>query len=222
MLRKKFAVLVACAGVLLGFVLIPSLATAQSRVNDKDMESLMRNLRDDAKSFQPSFNDAVKRSVIRKTSQEKDAKNLVGHFVKQTDAMLNNFKGSKKADRDLPNVLGTAEQIDKIVSDLALNPQTTARWQKVRAELHQVASAYGMADPLDAVASQPAAQGAAPCGQAVGRQRAQTLVEECTQVSPATHPPCNAQNACSLITDEIRRGCGLIGSGAPAFCAEYR
>ena len=222
MLRKKFAVVVACAGVLLGFVLIPSLATAQSRVNDKDMESLMRNLRDDAKSFQPSFDDAVKRSVIRKTSQEKDAKNLVAHFVKQTDAMLNNFKGSKKADRDLPNVLGTAEQIDKIVSDLALNPQTTARWQKVRAELHQVASAYGMADPLDAVASQPAAQGAAPCGQAVGQQRAQTLVAECTQVSPATHPPCNAQNACSLITDEIRRGCGLIGSGAPAFCAEYR
>lgn len=222
MLGKKLAVLLACASVLLGFALAPSLSKAQNRVNDKDMESLMRNLRDDAKSFQPSFNDAVKRSVIRKTSQEKDAKDLVARFVKQTDTMLNNFKHSRKADRNLPNVLGTASQIDKIISSLELTPQASSRWQKVRAELQQVLSAYGMADPLDAVASQPAAQRRAPCWQAVGEQRAQTLVAECTQVSPATHPPCNDQNACALITDEIRRGCGLVGSGAPPFCAEYR
>ncbi len=221
MMEKKFAVLVACAVVLLGFVLTPSLGTAQTRVNDKDLESLMRNLRDDAKSFQPSFNDAAKRSVIRKTSQEKDAKDLVARFVKQTESMLNRFKSTKKADRDLPNVLGTAAQIDKIVSSLTLNPQTMSRWQRVRAELHQVSSAYGMPDPLDTVASMPAG-GETPCWQSVGQQRAQTLVAECTRVSPAAHPPCNAENACSLITDEIRRGCGLIGSGAPSFCAEYR
>ena len=217
---NRVATYVGYAGMLLGFVLSPFFSPAQSRVNDRDMESMMRNLKDDAKSFQPGFNDAVKRSVIRKTSQEKDAKDLVGRFVKQTDAMLNNFKRSRKADRDLPLVLGTAAQIDRIISTISLNPQTNSRWEKIRVELRQVANANGMADPLTASASQPAPED--PCWHAVGQQRVQTLVAECTQVSPATHPPCNSQNACSIIASEIRRGCALIGSGAPAFCAEYQ
>ena len=44
-----------------------------------------------------------------------------------------------------------------------------------------------------------AAQGRT-CTQAVGAQRANQLVQQCTQVSPATHPPCNAPGFC----DEYR------------------
>jgi hypothetical protein len=51
---------------------------------------------------------------------------------------------------------------------------------------------------------------------------AQKLVYECREVSPATHPPCNASNSCDLIESEIRRGCQLIGTdGAPPYCANY-
>jgi hypothetical protein len=60
------------------------------------------------------------------------------------------------------------------------------------------------------------------CREAVGSQRANQLVKQCLQVSPATHPPCNAQNTCKLITDEIKRSCQLLGHDAPAFCNEYR
>jgi hypothetical protein len=59
------------------------------------------------------------------------------------------------------------------------------------------------------------------CNASVGPQRAHRYVEQCLSVSPATHPPCNAANACSLIQDEIRRGCGLLGKDAPAFCEQY-
>lgn len=58
------------------------------------------------------------------------------------------------------------------------------------------------------------------CTKSVGKQVANELVRRCLQVSPATHPPCNAQNACKLIEDEIQRGCGLLGEKAPAFCGE--
>jgi hypothetical protein len=37
-----------------------------------------------------------------------------------------------------------------------------------------------------------------------------------------THPPCNGQNSCSLIIDEIKRGCGLLQQNIPTFCAEYK
>lgn len=83
------------------------------------------------------------------------------------------------------------------------------------------------AAPAANAASAPNAAPAAaadntPCRQTAGAAKAQQLVQQCTEVSPATHPPCNAQNACGLMIDEIRRGCGMIGAGAPAFCASYK
>ena len=60
------------------------------------------------------------------------------------------------------------------------------------------------------------------CEKAIGKKEAKKFVDECLQVSPATHPPCNAANSCALIKDEIKRSCDLIGKGAPEFCAEYR
>jgi hypothetical protein len=60
------------------------------------------------------------------------------------------------------------------------------------------------------------------CAYTAGAQKANRMVEQCLEVSPATHPPCNAANACSLIQGEIRRGCNFLGKDAPSFCAQYR
>jgi len=66
---------------------------------------------------------------------------------------------------------------------------------------------------------------AASCRGEIGAAKAAALVRQCTEVSPATHPPCNASNPCALIIGEIKRGCGLLASGgsppAPAFCRKY-
>jgi hypothetical protein len=59
------------------------------------------------------------------------------------------------------------------------------------------------------------------CRKSVGARQAAQYVRHCKDVSPATHPPCNAENACSLIISEINRGCVLLGADAPKFCAEY-
>ena len=60
------------------------------------------------------------------------------------------------------------------------------------------------------------------CYRTVGPDRSKQLVDQCLQVSPATHPPCNAHNVCSLIIDEIRRSCRQLGRDAPSFCDSYR
>lgn len=77
---------------------------------------------------------------------------------------------------------------------------------------------------LAAAASTAAAQS---CRQTAGPQRSQEMVRQCTEVSPATHPPCNASNPCDLIVDEIRSGCARLaepdaGIRPPAFCGRYR
>jgi hypothetical protein len=59
------------------------------------------------------------------------------------------------------------------------------------------------------------------CREEAGKEEAQTYVDQCIEVSPATHPPCNADNDCQMIIDEIVRGCDMLKSDAPGFCADY-
>jgi hypothetical protein len=222
---RSYSNLIICLlAVGLSFPAMPTLMKAQGRLSDKDLQNLMGNLKDDAKSFKSPYSSALKKSTIRKTSREKDAANLADRFQKETEAMHNHFKDKKTADNELPLVQRTATQIDQVIRSLNLGPQTTSRWQKIQTELQQISSAFGVSYPT---ADNP--RGVTPygsdaaCNQSVGQERANQMVQDCLAVSSATHPPCNAQNACSLIVDEIRRGCSQLESrNAPAFCGEYR
>lgn len=60
--------------------------------------------------------------------------------------------------------------------------------------------------------------GAAPlsCAADIGSAAAARRVAVCRNVSPATRPPCNAENSCAMIEDEIARSCALFdGKGEP-------
>jgi len=212
-----------CFGAVIAFgiLVITQVVVAQSttptpnRLSDKDLESVMNNLKADAKAFRPRFDSAIKKSSIRKTSQAKDAMSLASTFQQQTSTLLNEFKKTRKGD-SVPAMLSTAGQIEKIMTDLKLDPQTTG-WDKIRTDLNQVSNAFGIAP-----ATASGDQNTIPCIQAVGTERAKKLVDECLQVSPATHPPCNSQNSCQLIIGEIKRSCSLLQKNQPSFCAEYK
>lgn len=76
-----------------------------------------------------------------------------------------------------------------------------------------------------ALAIAPAGAWAQSCQIEVGAELAATYVDQCIEVSPATRPPCNAENSCELIRNEIARGCAGLAEdmpeGVPDFCAEY-
>jgi hypothetical protein len=116
----------------------------QSRMSDKDIEETMQNLKNDAKNFESTFNSAIGKSTLRKTSREKDAKALVKTFAQQTDSMHSVFKGSKKADTSLPGVLDNAQKIAKLLADVPLEDNVTSRWSRVKSELNTLASAFNM------------------------------------------------------------------------------
>jgi len=228
-MRLRHSVRTISCVVAVSLVMLLSLrsAYAQTRLNDKDMEHIMKNLRDDAKDFRSAFVSSIHKSAIRNTSREKDAKNLAIRFEKQTDEMYKHFKDSKKADIYVSPVVDSAGQLDQLVYSLNLDSKTTLSWEKARSELHQIASSYGVSEPYFQSAGQVSGPStpsdAGSCTASIGAAQAQRLVERCLRVSTATHPPCNAQNSCALITDEIRRGCSMLSvSDAPGFCSEYR
>lgn len=125
-------------------------AQDQSRVNDKDLARLMQNVRDDAKPFRKSFESSLKKSTIRGTSQEKDARGLAATFEKQSKEALDTFKKKHKAEDQVAAMVDTAGQINHLVYSLNMNPITTQQWQKLRTELHQVAQAFNVPDSQSA------------------------------------------------------------------------
>ena len=48
------------------------------------------------------------------------------------------------------------------------------------------------------------------CAAEIGAESAAKRVAICRDVSPATHPPCNAANSCAMIEGEIARSCALF------------
>lgn len=77
-------------------------------------------------------------------------------------------------------------------------------------------------EEVDATAATtPANVDAESCILDQGSDAAMRLVARCMAVSPASHPPCNPNNPCKLIQDEIDRSCELIpaGEARPAECS---
>ena len=87
----------------------------------------------------------------------------------------------------------------------------------------EAASEQSATLPSTTVAASGPSQGATdvPCRKSAGAKKAEEYVQQCLEVSPATHPPCNASNSCDLIIDEIKRGCAMIQTNVPAYCAAY-
>jgi len=224
MLRKGLVYLT----MLFSLLPLAPMLHAQDRMNDRDVQRLLENLKDDAKPFRETFASALKKSSIRKTSRERDARSLGDRFFKESEQALDIFKHKHQFQDQLTALVQTAGQIDPLVYNLNLNSQTKSQWEKIRAELHEAAQAFHVREPyLDSSAganglAQVGSQSSGSCSTAVGVERSRRLVSECTQVSPSTHSPCNAENSCVMIIDEIKRGCSASGQGSPLFCREYQ
>ena len=116
--------------------------TAQDRLSDKDVANMMNNLKNDAKNFRLAWNRALSKSTIRKTSREKDARNLATQFQNQTEGMLRQFQGNKTADQSLPLVQQTARNIEQVKTDVSLGSVVDQQWTKIRTELDQISQAF--------------------------------------------------------------------------------
>jgi len=122
---------------------LPS-ARAQGRLSDKDVERTMRNARDDAKRFQSHFDSAVGKSIIRKTSQEKNAKKLVKTLTQQTEGMLKDFQRTKHAEKTIPTVMNTALQVREVMQSAQISGAAAGDWSRFRSEMNILAQAFNL------------------------------------------------------------------------------
>lgn len=146
-MKKNHSALFYCSvAILAGLMSISpvSVLHAQKRVSDKDVEALMKNLKEDSKSFRENVDAALKKSAIRRTSQEKDVRGLVASFEKQTDSMFSEFKKTKRSDVAVETTISNAQEIERLIYNLQLDNKTISEWEKIRAELDRVSHAFGI------------------------------------------------------------------------------
>jgi hypothetical protein len=96
---------------------------------------MLNNLKSDDKQFSSTFNSAVGKSTIRKTSQEKEAKALVQSFDKQSEAAPDKFKKNRHPDLELSNLLTSGTQISQLLVSTPMGDRTDADWSKIKSEL---------------------------------------------------------------------------------------
>ena len=119
-------------------------AKAQSRMTDQDVQNMLKNINQDAKSFRSSFDSAIKKSTIRKTTQEKDARLLVKQFQDQTQGMVHEFQQTKKLVNSLPVALASSKKISDLMSSVSLGDQVTSQWARVKTELDTITDEFHM------------------------------------------------------------------------------
>ena len=122
--------------------LMISRASGQERLDDKDVEQMMKNLNSDAKKFRSMFDAALSKSTIRKTGEEKDAKTFAEAFQNQTKNMADNFKQTRKADPYLEASMDAAKQIDSVFKSVQLDSDTTAQWARIKTQLSRLGQVF--------------------------------------------------------------------------------
>ncbi len=108
----------------------------------------MKNTAEDTKMFSKTFKKAIEKSEIRKTTQEKEAKQLADRFAEQTKRMASNFERRKNADSVLPVVYQSLNQLDKLIRDLNLGDVVTSDFQKVKSSLDRIAEQFSFKPPV--------------------------------------------------------------------------
>jgi hypothetical protein len=122
-------------------------AYSQERLSDKDIQAMFNNLKSDAKKFSSTFNSAVGKSMIRKTTQEKEAKALVQNFDKQSEAALDKFKKNRHPDIELSDLLASGTQINQLLASTPMGDRAGADWSKVKSELSGIATQFNKEFP---------------------------------------------------------------------------
>ncbi len=114
------------------------------RLNDKEVERIIRQVEKQSDSFRKSLHDALNRSRFDKTRREEDINDYVKEFSKQTSRLHDNFDHHKSTAPDVETVLDRAARIDVFMSRHPLTARPQRDWSALRANLDELAQAYNV------------------------------------------------------------------------------
>ncbi|HXG83708.1 MAG TPA: hypothetical protein VNI84_06740 [Pyrinomonadaceae bacterium] len=142
-----------------GRILPPSVVAVQRayRVNDSQVETLLRRVETRSDTFRASLDRALDRSRFNSTNREDNINEFVKDFENATDELRRKFDGRTSVDADVSGVLVRGARIDDFMRR-NLRRETVAQrdWRNLRADLNMLSSYYSLAFNLDNRRNMPA------------------------------------------------------------------
>ncbi|HEX8265518.1 MAG TPA: hypothetical protein VF596_08950 [Pyrinomonadaceae bacterium] len=125
-------------------------STRQTRVNDRQVEQIIRNIERRSDAFRSSLDRVLDRSRFDGTNRENNINEFVLDFENSTDELRRKFDGRTSVDEDVSNVLVRAARIDDFMRrNLARETEAQRDWRNLRTDLNQLANYYSLAFNLD-------------------------------------------------------------------------
>ncbi|MDI1241896.1 MAG: YMGG-like glycine zipper-containing protein [bacterium] len=128
-------------------------ATSQAqrsvRVNDRQVENIIRNIERRSDNFRRSFDAALDRSRLDGTYAEDNVNEFVKSFEDATNDLRSRFNGRTALASDVDNVLNRAAMIDQFMRTNLRQRRVQGDWALLKSDLQRLANAYSVAFNLN-------------------------------------------------------------------------
>jgi hypothetical protein len=114
------------------------------RLNDKQVERIIRRVESQATAFRKSVDDSLDKSRLDGTRREDDINAFIKEFDKETARLHDHFDNHKSAGADVEAVLNRAARIDEFMSRHSLSVRAQDKWRTLKANLDELAQAYNV------------------------------------------------------------------------------
>lgn len=126
------------------FIVSSSVAQEPYRLNDKDVERIIKRIEQQSDRFRSSLDSALDKSRFNGSNREDDINSFIKDFYEQTKHLRNRFDKRQSASADVEAVLDRAARIDNFMSRNRLTSKAQDDWSALKSNLDELASAYNV------------------------------------------------------------------------------
>lgn len=145
MLHRLFAVSVlsVCSALVITTV-NAQLAGQPYRLNDKEVEKILKRIEQQSDRFKSSLDSALDKSRFNGSNREDDINSFVKDFYEQTKRLRDRFDSHKSTAPDVSAVLERAARIDDFMRRNRLSSRAQDDWSTLKTYLDELSSAYNV------------------------------------------------------------------------------
>ena len=145
MLHRLFAVSVlSVCSALLFSTANAQLSGQPYRLNDKEVEKILKRIEQQSDRFKSSLDSALDKSRFNGSNREDDINSFVKDFYEQTKRLRNRFDSHKSTAPDVSAVLERAARIDDFMRRNRLTSRAQDDWSTLKTNLDELSSAYNV------------------------------------------------------------------------------
>jgi hypothetical protein len=119
------------------------------RINDRQVERIIRSIERRSDVFRRSFDAALDRSRLDGSYTEDLANEYIRNFEQAADDLRSRFDGRTAVAADVESLLNRAAEIDRFMRTNLRQPRVQGDWTLLRSDLQRLARAYNVAFNLN-------------------------------------------------------------------------